>query len=71
MSFPIYPEKYKLKELYGAREIVGYRKQIGRMPSLSAPEGVLFFCNFSIAANISWISAFVQISFRSISFIFY
>jgi len=42
MSFPIYPDKHKLKELYGAQDIVGYRKQIGRMPSLSAPEGILF-----------------------------
>jgi len=42
MSYPIHPEKHNLKELYGARDIVNYRKQIGRMPSLSSPEGILF-----------------------------
>lgn len=42
MNYPIYPDKYKLQELYSAGDIVGYRKQVGRMPSLSAPEGILF-----------------------------
>lgn len=42
MNYPIYPDKHKLPELYSARDIVGYRKQVGRMPSLPAPEGILF-----------------------------
>jgi purine-nucleoside phosphorylase len=42
MSFPIYPEKYRFEALYGAQEIVRYRKQIGRMPGLPSPEGILF-----------------------------
>lgn len=42
MNYPIYPDKYKLQELYSAGDIVEYRKQVGRMPSLSAPEGILF-----------------------------
>lgn len=54
MSFPIYPDKYKLKELYGAREIVGYRKQIGRMPSLSAPEGILFCLERGLPWRLRW-----------------
>ena len=54
MSFPIYPDKYKLKELYGAREIVGYRKQIGRMPSLSAPEGILFCLERGLPRRLRW-----------------
>ena len=54
MSFPIYPDKHKLKELYGAREIVGYRKQIGRMPSLSAPEGILFCLERGLPWRLRW-----------------
>src|SRR5215217_3595785 len=54
MSFPIYPEKHKLKEMYGAREIVGYRKQIGRMPSLSSPEGILFCLERGLPWRLRW-----------------
>lgn len=42
MNFPIYPDKHELTALYGATDIVNYRKQIGRMPDLPHPEGVLF-----------------------------
>jgi len=42
MSFPIFPDKHRLNALYGAGDIVRYRQQIGRMPELSAPEGILF-----------------------------
>ncbi len=54
MSYPIYPDKYKLKELYGAREIVGYRKQIGRMPSLPSPDGVLFCLERGLPWRLRW-----------------
>ena len=54
MSFPIFPDKYKLQELYGAREIVGYRKQVGRMPSLSAPEGILFCLERGLPRRMRW-----------------
>src|SRR5215213_8904287 len=54
MSFPIYPEKHKLKEMYGAREIVGYRKQVGRMPSLSSPEGILFCLERGLPWRLRW-----------------
>jgi uridine phosphorylase len=54
MSFPIYPEKYKLKEMYGAREIVGYRKQVGRMPSLSSPQGILFCLERGLPWRLRW-----------------
>jgi len=54
MSFPIYPDKYKLQELYGAREIVGYRKQVGRMPSLSSPEGILFCLERGLPRRMRW-----------------
>src|SRR5258706_12361580 len=54
MSFPIYPDKHKLKELYGAQDIVGYRKQIGRMPSLSAPEGILFCLERGLPWRLRW-----------------
>lgn len=54
MSFPIYPEKHTLKEMYGAKEIVGYRKQVGRMPSLSAPQGVLFCLERGLPWRLRW-----------------
>lgn len=54
MSFPIYPEKYTLKEMYGAREIVGYRKQVGRMPSLPSPEGILFCLERGLPWRLRW-----------------
>jgi len=54
MSFPIFPDKYKLKELYGADDIVGYRKQIGRMPNLPAPEGILFCLERGLPWRLRW-----------------
>jgi purine-nucleoside phosphorylase len=42
MSFPVFPDKYQFEALYGPQEIVGYRKQIGRMPGLGSPEAILF-----------------------------
>jgi uridine phosphorylase len=54
MNFPIYPDKHKLQELYGARDIVGYRKQIGRMPSLSAPDGILFCLERGLTWRLRW-----------------
>jgi uridine phosphorylase len=54
MSFPIYPEKHSLKEMYGAGEIVGYRKQVGRMPSLAEPKGVLFCLERGLPWRLRW-----------------
>ena len=54
MSFPIYPDKYKLKELYGAQNIVAYRKQIGRMPSLPSPDGILFCLERGLPRRLRW-----------------
>ncbi len=54
MSFPIYPDKHKLKELYNARDIVGYRKRIGRMPSLPSPEGILFCLERGLPWRLRW-----------------
>lgn len=55
MNFPVYPDKHKLIELYGAKEIVGYRKRIGRMPSLSSPEGILFCLERGLPRRMRWI----------------
>ena len=54
MSFPIFPEKHSLKEMYGAQEIVGYRKQVGRMPSLSSPEGILLCLERGLPWRLRW-----------------
>lgn len=54
MSYPIYPGKYKFSELYGAKEIVDYRKQIGRMPSLSSPKGILFCLERGLPWRLRW-----------------
>ena len=54
MNFPIYPDKHKLTALYGAQEIVRYRKQIGRMPDLPKPEGVLFCLERGLPWRLRW-----------------
>jgi uridine phosphorylase len=54
MPFPIYPEKHSLKEMYGAKEIVGYRKQVGRMPSLASPQGILFCLERGLPWRLRW-----------------
>jgi uridine phosphorylase len=54
MSFPIFPAKYSLKEMYGAKEIVGYRKQVGRMPALSSPEGILLCLERGLPWRLRW-----------------
>ena len=40
MSFPIFPDKPNLSALYGAGDIVVYRRQVGRMPDLPSPDGI-------------------------------
>jgi uridine phosphorylase len=42
MSYPVHPEKYADQAVYGAQELVAYRRQIGRMPGLHSPQGILF-----------------------------
>jgi purine-nucleoside phosphorylase len=54
MSFPIFPEKHKLDALYGAKEIVAYRKRIGRMPNLPNPSGVLFCLERGMPWRLRW-----------------
>jgi len=54
MSFPIYPDKHKLKEMYGAKEILGYRNQVGRMPSLASPQGILFCLERGLPWRLRW-----------------
>jgi len=54
MSFPIYPEKYVLPALYGAQDILAYRKQIGRMPGLHSPKGVLFCLERGLPRRLRW-----------------
>jgi len=40
--YPINQDKYACQALYGAQEIVAYRKQIGRTPRLEQLEAILF-----------------------------
>lgn len=54
MGFPNFPDKHKLTSLYGAKEIVEYRKQVGRLPSLSSPEGVLFCLERGLPWRLRW-----------------
>jgi uridine phosphorylase len=54
MSFPIFPAKYSLKEMYGAKEIVGYRKQVGKMPALSSPDGILLCLERGLPWRLRW-----------------
>jgi uridine phosphorylase len=54
MSYPIFPEKHRYEALYGAQEIVGYRKQVGRMPGLENPEGILFCLERGLPRRMRW-----------------
>lgn len=54
MKFPIFPEKYRHEALFGAREIVSYRRQIGRMPGLPEPEGILFCLERGLPRRLRW-----------------
>jgi uridine phosphorylase len=42
MSFPNFPEKYRLESLLTAEKMVAYRERLRRMPKLGTPHGVLF-----------------------------
>jgi purine-nucleoside phosphorylase len=54
MGFPIFPEKHQLEALYGPKEIVDYRKQVGRMPDLSSPRGILFCLERGLPWRLRW-----------------
>lgn len=54
MGFPIYPGKHRLAALYGAHDIVAYRKQVGRMPGLESPEGILFCLERGLPWRLRW-----------------
>ena len=53
MSFPNYPEKYKLDSLLTADELVAYRARLGRMPKVK-PEGVLFCLERGMPHRMRW-----------------
>jgi uridine phosphorylase len=54
MRFPVHPDKHRLEAVYGAQEIVHYRKQVGRMPALENPEGILFCLERGLPHRMRW-----------------
>jgi hypothetical protein len=54
MRFPVHPEKHHFEAIYGAQEIVHYRKQVGRMPALENPEGILFCLERGLPHRMRW-----------------
>ncbi len=54
MSFPIFPEKYKLDTMFNAEDIVAYRKRLGRMPKIETPDGVLFCLERGLPERMRW-----------------
>lgn len=54
MSFPNFSGKYKLEAVYGAQEIVAYRRRIGRMPNFPHPTGVLFCLERGLPWRLRW-----------------
>jgi uridine phosphorylase len=54
VNFPNYPDKFQLKALYGPRDIVDYRKQVGRMPRFDSPNGVLFCLERGLPWRLRW-----------------
>jgi uridine phosphorylase len=53
LSFPNYPDKYKLESLLTADELVAYRARLGRMPKVK-PEGVLFCLERGLPHHMRW-----------------
>jgi uridine phosphorylase len=53
VSFPNYPEKYKLSSLLTADELVAYRARLGRMPKVK-PDGVLFCLERGLPHRMRW-----------------
>jgi uridine phosphorylase len=53
LSFPNYPDKYKLESLLTADELVAYRARLGRMPRVR-PQGVLFCLERGLPRRMRW-----------------
>lgn len=54
MSYPIHPDKHSRPALFGAGDILRYRRQIGRMPDLPAPHGILFCLERGLPWRLRW-----------------
>lgn len=54
MSFPLYPEKYKLPARVSARQMLEFRRAQGRLKGLDAPEGVVLSLYNGVMKRFGW-----------------
>ncbi len=54
INFPNYPAKYKDQSLLNAQDIIGYRRQLKRMPDVPNLEGVLLCLERGLPRRLRW-----------------
>ena len=54
MSFPNYPEKHKLDSLLSGREMIEFRRRLGRMPKIEPPEALLICLHRGLPERLRW-----------------
>ncbi len=54
MSYPIYPEKYKLPSMLAAEQMIEFRRKHGGLGSLAAPESVILCLYKGLMRRFGW-----------------
>lgn len=54
MPFPNFPDKHKGKAILSGQDMIAYRRQIGRFPKMTAPEGVIICLETSLPKRMRW-----------------
>jgi len=54
MTFPNYPDKHRHPSLLDPQDIVGYRRHLGRLPEIGAPEGLVFCLEKGLPRRMRW-----------------
>jgi len=54
MSFPNYPGKYACQAMLTAKDIVDYRRRLGRMPNVPNLQGALFCLERGLPRRLRW-----------------
>lgn len=54
MSFPNYPDKHQAASLLDPREMIAYRRRLGRLPKIDPPEAVLICLQKGLPERMRW-----------------